>query len=385
MKKILFLANKYPNIITPNGLVFFQQLIWEIADSGVNCTVICPLAVNLNPKYIKVKYHVVEKTENGNTIDIYFPKFFGLGQSHYIFGKSPVSITTYYFTKAIIKTIEKNDIKFDYVYGHFTAPAGVASARIGDKYNKPSFFAHGESTSWSIDQYGKEKLKEEFKNITGVVAVSSRNKDLLLSNKIVDESKVKVFPNGYRKERFYKIDKEDARKHFNWDDKFIVGFCGSFDDRKGILRLEKAIDMIDDNDIVFACAGKGKLIPTSDKCIFKDTVNNNDLVYFYNAIDVFCLPTLNEGCCNAIVEAMACGCPIISSDKSFNYDILDDSNSILIDPNNIDEIKDAILELKNDTEIINIMSQSSFMKSKELTLNKRAKRIMDFLCDSKSN
>ena len=49
MRRILFVANKYPNSVDPNGLVFLQQLIWEMADNGVECTVICPLAINLNP------------------------------------------------------------------------------------------------------------------------------------------------------------------------------------------------------------------------------------------------------------------------------------------------------------------------------------------------
>jgi len=383
MKKILFVVNKYPNNVEKNALVFVQQLVWEMADIGYECTVICPLAINLNPKYIKVKYHNIEKNENGKLINVYFPKFFGLGQSHYIFGKSPVNITTYFFTKSIIKTINKNKIGFDAVYGHFVAPAGVASARIGKKYNVKSFFAHGESTSWSIDQFGSQKLKKELENISGVIAVSQRNKELMISKDIVDESKIEIFPNGYRKERFYRINKDEARKHFNWEkDKFIVGFCGSFDDRKGILRLESAINNIENNNIVFACAGKGKLMPTSDKCILKSPINNNELVYFYNAIDVFCLPTQNEGCCNAIVEAMACGCPIISSDKSFNYDILDKSNSILIDPDNVDEIKNAIIEIEEDQNKRQDMSENSFRKSKDLTLNQRAKNILNFMfCD----
>src|SRR5699024_5669445 len=95
--------------------------------------------------------------------------------------------------------------------------------------------------------------------------------------------------------------------------------------------------------------------------------------------DVFLLPTLAEGCSNAIVEAIACGLPIISSDLPFNDDILDKNNSIRINPLDISEIKSAIIELCNDSEKRESMSESSVKKSKDLTLNKRTKDIIKFM------
>ena len=78
-----------------------------------------------------------------------------------------------------------------------------------------------------------------------------------------------------------------------------------------------------------------------------------------NAADVFVLPTLAEGCCNAILEAMACGLPIISSNLPFNWDILNDKNSILIDPNNINQIADAIQRLRDSPKLRSEMSEEA--------------------------
>lgn len=378
MKSICFIANKYPNEVDPNGLIFVQQLVWSIADSGKNCIVICPLALNLNIRYAKIPEHIRETTENGYVIDVYFPKFFGLGQSHYVFGKSPAPLTTTLFTKAILQVIRRYNLHFDVVYGHFVTPAGIAAARIGRQFHISSFIAHGESTTWSIDQFGADRVKRELESLSGVIAVSSRNRDLLIEAGIVPKEKIKVFPNGYRPERFYKIDKSTARKKLGWtDDMFVVGLVGSFDDRKGILRLEKAVDSLE--NVYFACAGKGKLVPTSSKCLLAEPIKNADLSIFYSALDVFVLPTLNEGCCNAIIEAMACGCPIISSDLPFNDDILDDCCSIRINPNDPVEIAEAISKLYNCSKKKEQMSIDSRNKAKEFTLDERAKSILKYM------
>lgn len=380
MKRIFILVNKYPNKLEPNVCVFIQQLVWSFADLGYKCSVIAPLPINLNIKYLSLKYHCNEINENEKVIDIFHPMYLSLGQSGSLFQKLRVRFTTFMYIRAINRVLKKQklDTKNDIIYSHFICPSAVAAAKLGKKYNLKNFFAHGEATYTAENKYGNGYLKKVFSNTTGVIAVSTQNKNFLLNAGVVAENKIKVFPNGYRKERFYKIDKTTARKHMKWDtNKFIVGFCGSFDERKGILRLEKAVDKID--NVYFACAGKGELIPQSEKCILKLPVNNDELVYFYNAIDIFVLPTQNEGCCNAIVEAMACGCPIISSDREFNYDILDDSNAILVNPNDVDEIKNAIIKLKSNTNLMNKMSESSLIKSKKLTLKIRSKNIVDFI------
>lgn len=381
MKRIFFVVNKYPNYIEPNVCVFIQQLVWTIADNGIECSIICPMPINFDSRYLKFPDERIETTENGSVVKIYHPKYISAGQAGKFLQKFRVAFTTFFYEKAVSKVIKKVE-KPDVLYAHFLCPSGVAVARIGKKYQIPSFVAHGESTYSGDEKYGNKKLANELQSLTGMIAVSSRNKDLCVNAGIIPENKAKVFPNGFRKERFYLLDKSEARKHFGFpEDVFLVGFCGSFDERKGILRLEEAVEQIE--DVYFACAGKGALMPKSKKCILSKPVNNSELVWFYNAIDVFVLPTRDEGCCNAIVEAIACGCPIISANKSFNIDICDETNSILVDPDNIDEIKRAIIMIKNDKELIERLKRGSILKSKELTLERRAKNIVAFLDEMK--
>ena len=104
-----------------------------------------------------------------------------------------------------------------------------------------------------------------------------------------------------------------------------------------------------------------------------------------SAADVFVLPTLSEGCCNAIIEAMACGLPIISSNLPFNDDILWDDNSIRIDPMNIDDIRNAISLLKEDQQMRENFSKASLKHAASLNIEKRAKNILEFMSERISN
>lgn len=374
----MVITNKYPNITDPNVCVFVQQLIWSIADLGYKCSVVVPMPVNLNKKYISFPERKEEITEKGSKITIYYPKYVSAGQSGAFMQKARVGFTTDMFTKAVDKVLSKLEKKPDILYAHFICPAGVAASRLGKKYHIPSFMAHGEATYSGDKKYGNKVLAKELNGLRGVIAVSSQNKSYCAEAGIVPEEIINVFPNGYRPERFYRKERVKARRRFGLpEDQFIVGFCGSFDTRKGVLRLQEAVDQID--NVYFACAGKGKLIPDSPKCLWARPVNNNELPWFYSALDVFVLPTEHEGCCNAIVEAIACGCPIISSDCSFNYDICDKTNSLLVDPDNVDEIKEAILTLYENEELRLQLSRGSIIKARKLTLNTRANNIMNFI------
>ena len=98
-----------------------------------------------------------------------------------------------------------------------------------------------------------------------------------------------------------------------------------------------------------------------------------------NAADVFVLPTQAEGCCNAIIEAMACGLPIISSNLPFNWDVLNDTNSIMINPDNVQEIADSIRELKDNPARREKMKVAALETAATLTIGQRAQNIIQFI------
>ncbi len=390
-KTICILADKYPNPVEPTTNMFIQQLAWEFADISNNVIVICPMPINFNKAYKKLEEVSFETTENGEKITIFRPKYISLGQSNLFlenkfllkllfsrFQKLRVKITTFLYGRSVKKIIKKYKLHPNFIYSYFVCPASVVAARLTKKYGIPSFMEHGEAFYTDDKKYGNKKLAKEFEYLTGVIAVSNQNKMYLTDAKVVNEDKIVVYPNCYREERFFKIDKQKAREYFNIDkDKFIVGYCGSLDDRKGVLRVEAAVDKI--SGAYMAFAGKGPLKPQSDKVLFCKPVAHDELIYFYNSLDVFVLPTLGEGSCTATAEAIGCGCPIISSDRIFNEFLCFDCNSLLVDPTNVEDIQQKIEILLNDRALLKKLSEGSLEVAKTLHQKERMKKVFSFM------
>ena len=187
-----------------------------------------------------------------------------------------------------------------------------------------------------------------------------------------------IAPNSVDMSLFYKRDKEKCRKELGLpSDKFIVGFVGGFIERKGDKRLLEAVNGID--GVYVAFAGRGDNPPSGEKVLFCQALEHEQVPVFLNAIDVFCLPTQNEGSCNAIVEAASCGLPIISSDLPFNDDLLTGENSMRINPNSVDEIRGAIKRVYMDQDYRETIGRLVYRDSRVFSIENRCRRILEFI------
>lgn len=377
-KKILFVGS-YPNLLNEYACVFFRNLIYEIADRGVECYVIAPVSVtNYGIHINKIKKELVEFTSRGSKVYVYHPRYISASAKRI----GPVNtshITTHNFKTVAYSQAKKLGIKFDAVYGHFFLNGGMAASYIAKKMNIPGFMAYGECDFESqVRVPHGEVQKSEIDGICGVISVSGKNSKELSDNGLFENIPVFTCPNAIDHNLFNKCSKEEARKAIGIDaGKFVVGFVGGFIERKGDKRLLEACKDID--DVYLAFAGKGDNPPAGDNVLFCNAVDHEQIGIFLKALDVFVLPTLNEGCCNAILEAMASELPIVSSDLPFNDDVLTDNNSIRIDPMNIGQIRDAVIKLKNDDALRQKLSSAAYEDSQMFTIEKRGERVLEFI------
>lgn len=381
-KSICFILDWYPTK-TNNGCVFAKHLICAIADMGYECTVIAPNVISKATfeKTNKVSYERTEYTEKESMIKIYTPFYL-----HCTSRKETMKISMNNHYRAVMKTIRKHGLKPDAVYGHFLYQCGLTAARVGETLGIPAYCACGEN-SLRLEK-GKKPYdtglkygnwKEIIRKLTGIIYVSSNNKKLLIENGFIDKTmKSGVFPNGVDEQKFYQMDKKACREQLGLpQDAFIVTYTGAFTVNKGADRLNEALKECQNTYALFM--GQGPIEPDFDNILWKGRVPNSDVAKYLNAADVFVLPTKGEGCCNAIVEALACGLPVISSDLPFNDDILSEENSLRIDVESVKQIRDAIEKIRNDEELRNRLTAGAQKSAEHLSIETRARRILEFM------
>lgn len=92
------------------------------------------------------------------------------------------------------------------------------------------------------------------------------------------------------------------------DEDFVIIYVGAFIERKGNKRVDEAVADLSNVKTIYI--GSGEFTPRSN-CVFCGTVEHDLVPTYLSAADIFVLPTTGEGCCNAIVEAICCGLPMI--------------------------------------------------------------------------
>lgn len=367
-------------VVTPNYPIagdsvypFVKNLCEEFTRVGCEVIVLSPQSVTSLLLHHKQKRPLTRIDEfEGRQIKIFQPRYLSVPFRFHNINNA--------LTRLCLKLFfRQHKLSVDLIYGHFWSSA-YAVLPFAKKHHLPLFVATGESSIKELfsTKYGLNDLCDY---IRGVVCVSSKNKEESIQLGLTTAAKCEVFPNAVNSSLFHIRNREGCRRQLGLpQDAFIVAFVGWFIERKGPQRVAAAISQVEGVKSVFI--GKGEQDPNCDGILFKGALPHEQVPIYLGAADCFVLPTLHEGCCNAVVEAMSCGLPIISSNLPFNWDVLDNTNSIMVDPINVNEIASAIRELKDNPERRFDLAKGALKKAESLTIDRRAKAILNFM-DSK--
>ena len=375
IRKILVITAHYPSDDDPI-YAFVGTLINEIANKGIECHVISPVS-NVEKKHRAVTR--IETTSNGAKIHVYCPRF-TVFPNRNIFGFYTYRLTVDSKRKAIKKVFDQQIKSCDAIYSHFIDSA-VFAALLSKQTGIPAFAAIGES-SLTMKQLSYSLFRKDLHDyIKGVISVSSElKKEARTLGVFSEKTNIEVFSNGIDTELFKPLDREECRaKHGIGRDDFVISFVGAYISRKGFDKLQEAIARHPDWKCILIGAGELEVTLPSSQVIFSGRIPHDQIPGYICASDVFALPTQAEGCCNAIVEAMGCGLPVVSSDRPFNDDILDDTNSVKINPDSVDACECALIQIEKDLELRKALAAGSLLKAKNFSISYRAESIINFM------
>jgi glycosyltransferase involved in cell wall biosynthesis len=108
---------------------------------------------------------------------------------------------------------------------------------------------------------------------------------------------------------------------------------------------------------------------------FTGYVSEEDLPALYNAADLFAFPSLYEGFGLPVLEAMACGTPVVTSHRSSLPEVTGDA-AVLVDPYDIDAIATAMLKILTDPILAENLHARGMQRAKEFSWERTARETL---------
>lgn len=105
-------------------------------------------------------------------------------------------------------------------------------------------------------------------------------------------------------------------------------------------------------------------------------VSESDLIELYNLADIFVFPSISEGFGFPVLEAMACGTPVVASNTTSIPEIVGDAG-ILIEPYNTEGFSESIIELSTNENLITHYSKAGLQRATKFSWSKTAKMTYD--------
>lgn len=223
-----------------------------------------------------------------------------------------------------------------------------------------------------------------------IIAVSNSTKNDIIKFYPKYSHKIKVIYEGVEPQFFPRSNQEIEKTltKYNIDFKYFL-FLGTVEPRKNIVRVVDAFIKLKQAGNVeqklVITGRKGWLYneilekinksPFSQDMIFSGYIDDGDLPFLYSGADIFLYPSLYEGFGLPVLEAMACGTPIITSNLSSFPEVAGDA-AILIDPMNIEEITYAIEKLWRDRDLREELQKKGLERAKLFSWEKAAKETL---------
>ncbi|TAK94927.1 glycosyltransferase family 1 protein [Patescibacteria group bacterium] len=276
--------------------------------------------------------------------------------------------------------------KYDLSHSFFTVPCGVVSWIMKVKYKIPYIVSLRGS---DVPGYS-ERFTLIYKILTPIITFVWRKSAAVISNsqglkelalKSAPKQNIGIIYNGIDMSEFAFAERPVT------SDKFTVLCVSRITPRKGIRYLIEAVAQVANKYpfVKLQLIGEGDEKEelermTNDKLKisnveFLGRIEHNKLPTYYQNADVFVLPSLNEGMSNTMLEALASGLPLVSTNTGGAEELVaEGKNGFLVKMKDADDIATKLETLIQNSELKQSMAKESRAKAESLSWEKIAKQ-----------
>lgn len=357
-KNLLIITNSFPTPEKPQWGIFVGQTLLHLK-SNYNVDVIRPVPFFPKQSFFKrysewYLFSNIPDHWQWNQIRVYYPRYLVIPK----FGQflHPAEIVN-----ACMRVLKKERAlnKYDIINAHSAYPEGVAAVYLGKKLNIPVVVS---ALGSDINVEARHRLKRPqiiwaLKNAQALTSVSRPLSNKMISMDAAAEETTVIY-NGVDSNFFSPLSKTDARSRLELDDdEGIVLFVGMLREIKGLRFLLEAVkELKANNRLTF------KLLLVGDGPLKSDIITyieqfqldehvhllglkpHHEIPLYMAAADLFCLPSLNEGQPNVVLEALSCGVPVVASAVGGIPDLITNENGLLFPPGDANVIAETLYQ-----------------------------------------
>jgi len=229
---------------------------------------------------------------------------------------------------------------------------------------------------------------EGIRKATQIIAVSQATKNDIMDCLNIPEEQISVVYQGIDHELFRPVSRSI------YDEPYIL-FVGSEQPRKNLAGLLQAFSQLKAESRfkelklvkVGTAGGRDEYfrnqtmevveaLGLANEVIFTSFVPEKDLPAYYSEAALFVLPSLYEGFGFPILEAMACGCPVVASNSSSLPEVVGNAG-IMVNTDDADSLAEAMRQVLTDNELRDEMVRKGLEWSKQFSWEKTAEQTLE--------
>ncbi len=317
---LLTYTSLFPNVRQPRHGIFIEQRLRHLrADHRIDSRVVAPVPwFPLRGARFGLYgvYASVPATEERDGVPVWHPRYPVVPKlSWYV---SPWLM--YRATRGLVASLARSR-PIDVIDAHFFYPDGVAALMIGRELGIPvAITARGSDISLMPDfALPRRWILWAAAHADALITVAGALRDHLVSLG-VDEARIQVLRNGVDLTRFSPVAGEQVRQRFGLRGRLLLS-VGNLIELKGHHLVIEALRELHDVSLIIIGEGPqrsalerlAERLGVAERVRFAGLVPQTELRDYYSAADVMVLASSREGWANVLLEAMACGTPVVAT------------------------------------------------------------------------